>query len=372
MTTKLITSNPPSSKSLHSFLTLRPMAGLRMLGIGMLALMVSCAGRGQSDSDGSGVTEDTLTEIPVSPDLPEMAEDTVAVPAAPPKTTSEVLALMESLPDADRYRRGILPRMAEEVPEYAGKLLLNDQEGFLIVDKNTMKLYRYDRYGVEQERVGIACSRYYGTKHKRRDNRTPEGFFTIEGIYDSTDWLYTDDDGNTSEVKGQFGPRFMRLRTPVSSQIGIHGTVAPWSIGGRRSHGCIRMTNENIMRISKICKPGWPVIVSPGPRDMKVNEDEEYDVPSVTVALDIPRARAGKWNPEKTRQEAEAKKAAADSLSRIRMAADTVSAATPEALPAQPADHEQSSGQSSERSSEPEPHESPSPAPEPETTTTDL
>ncbi|MDE5552920.1 MAG: L,D-transpeptidase, partial [Muribaculaceae bacterium] len=138
----------------------------------------------------------------------------------------------------EQYCRGIIPAMIEDVPEYAVKLLKNQHEGFLIVDKATMKIYRYNKYGELQESYGMACSKNFGTKHARRDNRTPEGFFSIEGKYDSTDWLYTDDDGVTSDVKGQFGPRFMRLKVPNTSQIGIHGTCAPWSIGGRRSHGC--------------------------------------------------------------------------------------------------------------------------------------
>lgn len=254
----------------------------------MLALQCGC-GRSQEQ-------EASAAEIEIATVMPDtlVSEPETELPPVVLTDTEGILAAMAASPDSARYAAGILPQMARDVPEYAGKLLVNEEEGFLIVDKATMKLYRYDRYGVEQERVGVAVAKPYGSKHKRRDNRTPEGYFTIEGIYDSTDWLYTDDDGNTSEVKGQFGPRFMRLRTPVSSQIGIHGTVAPWSIGGRRSHGCIRMTNENILRFAEICRPGWPVIVSPGPKDMAVNKEEGYDIPSVSVIPGRPRCKPGK------------------------------------------------------------------------------
>lgn len=245
---------------------------------------------GEASSEYDTVVFDTI----MSDSIVDESKDTVERKKVIYKDTDSILKAIEESPDRSRYEAGILPQMARDVPEYAGKLLANEHEGFLIVDKNTMKLYRYDRFGVEQERVGIAVSKNIGAKHKRRDNRTPEGFFSIEGIYDSTEWLYTDDDGNTSPVKGQFGPRYMRLRTPVSSQIGIHGTVAPWSIGGRRSHGCIRMTNENILRFAEICKAGWPVIVSPGPRDMRVNEEEGYDIPSVAVIPGRPRCKPGK------------------------------------------------------------------------------
>lgn len=258
------------------------------LSILILSVAGGCGsgGDGSADSAESGAGGGQYDSVmPDSFASDSLAETKDSLPSAPLRIRSkaEIDEFIASSPERSRYESGIIPTIAEYVPEYASKLLDNKFDGFLIVDKNTMRLYRYDKYGVEQESVGIACSARYGTKHAKRDNRTPEGFFTIEGIYNSTDWLYTNDDGYTSPAKGQFGPRFMRLRTAVSSQIGIHGTAAPGSIGGRRSHGCIRMTNENIMRIHKLCKAGMPVIVSPGPRDMAVNESEGYYVPSVPV-----------------------------------------------------------------------------------------
>ena len=164
------------------------------------------------------------------------------------------------------------------------KLLNNQHDGFLIVDKESMQVALYDRYGREQLKYGIACVRNYGTKHKKGDSRTPEGFFSVEGIYDSTDWLFRDDNGKVSKVKGQFGPRFIRLLIPGTTQIGIHGTRAPGSIGLRCSHGCIRVTNDHILELVKHVKPGMPVIVSPSRRDEKVNVNEGNRIPWVSVA----------------------------------------------------------------------------------------
>lgn len=246
-----------------------------------VAAFASCR-RPAAEAAPADLSDTAVIEEPAAPDTMSRA-DSIGT------TTEEILDYMEQSADSAAYSASILPDLARDVPEYAAKILESDASGFLIVDKNTMKIYRYDRQGVLQESVGMACSKQYGTKHKRRDNRTPEGFFTIEGKYDSTDWLYTDDDGNTSEQKGQFGPRFLRLKTPVSSQIGIHGTCAPWSIGGRRSHGCIRMTNENILRFYDIVEKGWPVIVSPGRKDLAVNAEEGYDIPTVPVIPGRPR-----------------------------------------------------------------------------------
>ena len=49
------------------------------------------------------------------------------------------------------------------------------------------------------------------------------------------------------------------------------------------SHGCIRVTNDNILELVKYAEVGMPVIVSPGPRDMRVNEDEGYTIAAVTT-----------------------------------------------------------------------------------------
>lgn len=215
--------------------------------------------------------------------------DTLAEPTMPViSSVEEAMAKMAEPEDSARYNSGILPRMLDEVPDYTIKLLNNTYEGFIVADKFTMKVILYDKYGCVRKEYKMACSKNYGSKHKRRDNRTPEGFFSIEGVYDSTEWLFTDDDGNTSQVKGQFGPRFLRLKVPVTSQIGIHGTCAPWSLGGRRSHGCIRISNENILELAELVEPGMPVIVSPGRRDMAVNEEEGYDIPAVSTGMTRP------------------------------------------------------------------------------------
>lgn len=213
----------------------------------------------------------------------EEAEEEKPKPQMAFADTEKAMDYMRNSGHWDKYQSGILPRMADENLEYAGKLLNNDHKYFIVVDKAVMKVFLYSKYGEVVKEYGMACAKRYGTKHKKADSRTPEGYFTVSGIYDSTDWLFTDDNGRTSKKKGQFGPRFIRLNTPVSSQIGIHGTCAPWSIGGRVSHGCIRVTNENIMELVKYAEVGMPVIVSPGPRDMRVNEDEGYKIAAVTT-----------------------------------------------------------------------------------------
>lgn len=199
---------------------------------------------------------------------------------------SAIKFMMES-ENSDEYAHGILPQMANEELSYVEKLINNEHDGFIVVDKSRMKVIKFNRFGAEEESFGMACAKNYGTKHTKGDSRTPEGFFSVKQIQNSTDWHYVDDNGNVSEKTGEFGPRFVRLSIPGITSIGIHGTAAPWSIGGRRSHGCIRLTNENIMRFVEIVEPGMPVIITPGKKDMAVNKSEGYDIPSISTTINL-------------------------------------------------------------------------------------
>jgi lipoprotein-anchoring transpeptidase ErfK/SrfK len=48
---------------------------------------------------------------------------------------------------------------------------------------------------------------------------------------------------------------------PGGGYVGIHGTNEPQILPGRVSHGCIRMTNDAILRLSRLMPVGTPVTV---------------------------------------------------------------------------------------------------------------
>lgn len=252
----------------------------------LAVLAISCGHQKQEVQTDTAVTEPT-SEFLDTQQMSEEAADTikedkkddVEVAGRQFSSVEELERYISNSRHKDEYRSGIIPSIAKYSLDYASRLLSNTYDGFVIVDKSRMKVLFFDRYGREKLNYGMACAKNYGTKHQKADSRTPEGFFTASGIYDSTEWLFTDDNGKTSKKKGQFGPRFIRLKCPNTTQIGIHGTVAPWSIGSRASHGCIRVTNENIMELVKYVKVGMPVIVVPGKRDMAVNKSEGVDIP---------------------------------------------------------------------------------------------
>ena len=48
---------------------------------------------------------------------------------------------------------------------------------------------------------------------------------------------------------------------PGGGFIGIHGTNRPDLLPGRVSHGCIRMANDDIVRLARRLRPGTPVVI---------------------------------------------------------------------------------------------------------------
>lgn len=48
---------------------------------------------------------------------------------------------------------------------------------------------------------------------------------------------------------------------PGGGQVGIHGTNEPGLIGGRVTHGCVRLTNRAIARLGRYVTVGTPVLV---------------------------------------------------------------------------------------------------------------
>jgi hypothetical protein len=48
---------------------------------------------------------------------------------------------------------------------------------------------------------------------------------------------------------------------PGGGFVGIHGTDEPWLLPGRVSHGCVRLRNDDILRLGKLMPIGTPVTI---------------------------------------------------------------------------------------------------------------
>ena len=59
---------------------------------------------------------------------------------------------------------------------------------------------------------------------------------------------------------GPNGPVGVAWLDLTKENYGIHGTNAPETIGRAESHGCIRMTNWDVLRLSRMMKPGFKAV----------------------------------------------------------------------------------------------------------------
>lgn len=100
-----------------------------------------------------------------------------------------------------------------------------------------------------------------GDKQKSGDHKTPEGTFTIASIEKASHRTHDFRDGHGPRA-GAYGPWFIRLRQKFYS-IGIHGTCFPESIGTRSTEGCIRLRNEDLLRVVSTVQVGDPVEIQP-------------------------------------------------------------------------------------------------------------
>ncbi|MEZ0284383.1 MAG: L,D-transpeptidase [Thermoleophilia bacterium] len=116
----------------------------------------------------------------------------------------------------------------------------------LVVDRERLTL-SYVRAGREIMRARIGVG--------RRDSPTPAGRFYVRNKL-------------TRYASPRYGPLAYGLSArsrltdwPGGGFIGIHGTDRPDLLPGAVSHGCIRMANEDIVRLGRLLRVGTPVVI---------------------------------------------------------------------------------------------------------------
>ncbi len=75
--------------------------------------------------------------------------------------------------------------------------------------------------------------------------------------------LFWDVEDSKTEQKlppGPNGPVGVAWLDLTKEHYGIHGTNSPETIGRAESHGCIRLTNWDVLRLSQMLKPGFTAI----------------------------------------------------------------------------------------------------------------
>ena len=141
---------------------------------------------------------------------------------------------------------------------------------FIVVDKEALSLKLFDYSGSEINTYGISCGKNPGNKSRIGDLKTPEEIFHITEIEDASTWGHDFKDGK-GKIEGAYGPWFLRLEVPGHKGIGIHGTHAPESIGGRETEGCIRLNNGDLERLVTLIYPPLTVVITPSVMDERRN-----------------------------------------------------------------------------------------------------
>jgi len=70
-------------------------------------------------------------------------------------------------------------------------------------------------------------------------------------------WDVADDKAEQKLPPGPNGPVGVAWLDLTKEHYGIHGTNEPSTIGHTESHGCLRLTNWDVMRLSRMMKPGF-------------------------------------------------------------------------------------------------------------------
>jgi peptidoglycan hydrolase-like protein with peptidoglycan-binding domain len=73
-------------------------------------------------------------------------------------------------------------------------------------------------------------------------------------------WDVSDDKAEQKLPPGPNGPVGVAWLDLTKEHYGIHGTSEPQTIGKTESHGCLRMTNWDVMRLSRMLKPGFAAV----------------------------------------------------------------------------------------------------------------
>lgn len=132
----------------------------------------------------------------------------------------------------------------------------NVGKGILVV-KKTRWVYLYENGKIKKKyRCAIGTPSY----------PTPNGSFQIVAKRNRPTWINPAPKGWGSNMParikpGSSNPLGLRALNLNASGIRIHGTNKLSSIGTAASHGCIRLTNKNVVDLYKRVKVGTPVFI---------------------------------------------------------------------------------------------------------------
>ena len=104
----------------------------------------------------------------------------------------------------------------------------------------------------------------------RQEYATPVGRFQVNDMIEDPDWVQFDWEDPSRVIKtfppgpdNPMGRRWIGFASAHGWQVGFHGTPHPELLGRAVSHGCVRMRNEDVVKVYDRVSLGTVVIVEP-------------------------------------------------------------------------------------------------------------
>lgn len=133
--------------------------------------------------------------------------------------------------------------------------------------------------------VSGALLRSYPVAVGKMLTKTPTGSYSVTGISHNPTWHVPKSIQQEMKSQGKpvqamvspgpsnpLGPVFIRIGAPELG-LGMHGTNAPGSVPGFRSHGCVRMKNDDALELAGLLPVGSTVTLAY--QSVLLNEDAD-------------------------------------------------------------------------------------------------
>jgi hypothetical protein len=160
---------------------------------------------------------------------------------------------------------GNLPGIPARVPRTPGD---GGRHVVISLDENRLYLMEGDRV-VWWATVGTGKGHRLEAEDRAWDFSTPAGRFEVQRkerdpVWILPEWVFVQRgepipalESPLRREEGRLGAAALYL----SNEIAIHGTDQPELLGEPVSHGCVRMTNDDVLRLYRELEVGTPVLI---------------------------------------------------------------------------------------------------------------
>lgn len=140
------------------------------------------------------------------------------------------------------------------------------QGDYIVVDKSegTLKVYKGEFPSGSKEASGQLVAQFPVTTGSERDplplgnwKVTTYSFLPPFNFQPDLFWDVADSEAEQKLPPGPNGPVGVAWLDLTKEHYGIHGTNEPQTIDKTQSHGCLRLTNWDVMRLSRMMRPGF-------------------------------------------------------------------------------------------------------------------